>query len=180
MDKGKYDKKTIFLFITGFIALPLIIIFAFVSILNLAFSKGTPVTPEPDRPVCYPGQVSDQAAFDQRGVDIPNKPPAQNAQTSSINFVKTGHTLQGYIKSQKNQEEIVAFGIWKPTVYDAGDIINKTYTVQYGDTLWWIANAYYGNPYDYGKIIAANFYQIGFLPDGEHALIYPGQVLNLP
>jgi nucleoid-associated protein YgaU len=51
-----------------------------------------------------------------------------------------------------------------------------TYTVVTGDSLWKIANAFYGNPLQWRKIYAANVATIG--PDPN--LILPGQVLTIP
>lgn len=50
----------------------------------------------------------------------------------------------------------------------------KTYTVQSGDSLWKIAQQFYGNGAEYKKLAAAN-------PDIKNPnLIYPGQVLTIP
>ena len=182
MRDDKAEIKTAFLALLAFVFFPLIITIALASVLGLAFNASTPSNVPADEPVCYPSafDTPNKQEIDQRIIDLSKNPPAANAQVTSINFVNTGHTMQGYIKSQNNQKEIVAFGIWKPTEYDNGDIIKNNYTVQLGDTLWWIANAHYGNPYDWTKILNANYLKIGILPDGEHALIYPGQVLVLP
>lgn len=70
--------------------------------------------------------------------------------------------------------------MWVATNYKQGDIKGPTYTVRYGDTLWEIAEAVYGNGTMWTKILNANSSEIGFLPNGSQALIFPGQVLILP
>lgn len=92
----------------------------------------------------------------------------------------TGHSIEGYKKAQKITAEIVATGIWKATDYVVGDIIANSYTVQSGDTLWEIAEAYYGSGFEWKIILEANKSNIGFLPNGSQALIIPGQKLYLP
>lgn len=52
----------------------------------------------------------------------------------------------------------------------------KTYTVKKGDSLWRIAQNFYGKGSDYNKIYQANRGVIGSNPN----LIYPGQVLTIP
>jgi nucleoid-associated protein YgaU len=56
----------------------------------------------------------------------------------------------------------------------------KTHTVVKGDTLWDIAEMYYGNGFHWVEILKKNQEKIGFLPNGEQALIIPGQILWLP
>ncbi|MBN2015554.1 LysM peptidoglycan-binding domain-containing protein [Candidatus Dojkabacteria bacterium] len=70
--------------------------------------------------------------------------------------------------------------VWKANDYKPGDITGDTYTVVWGDTLWEIAEGRYGSGFQWGKIRDANLDQIGFLPNGSRALIFPGQVLSLP
>jgi len=69
---------------------------------------------------------------------------------------------------------------WAATDYTKGDINSGDYTVKCGDTLWEIAEAVYGNGYEWTKILDANSTNIDFLPSGEHALIYAGQTLTIP
>ncbi|MBN1162371.1 LysM peptidoglycan-binding domain-containing protein [Patescibacteria group bacterium] len=69
---------------------------------------------------------------------------------------------------------------WQATDYKEGDIAGKTYTVKAGDTLWEISEAVYGNGLDWVKILNANPDSVGYLPNGQQALIMPGQVLVLP
>jgi hypothetical protein len=69
---------------------------------------------------------------------------------------------------------------WVATDYKKGDIKGASYTVKSGDTLWEIAEGLYGNGAEWTKILAANKTAVGFLPNGQQALIRPGQVLVLP
>jgi len=69
---------------------------------------------------------------------------------------------------------------WKANQYNKGDIKTGDYTVKYGDTLWEIADAVYGDGTMWTKILAANSSSIGFLPNGQQSLIYSGQILNIP
>jgi len=91
----------------------------------------------------------------------------------------SGHSLAGYEKSVKNQETIEETQIWAPTDYSNEDIKGNYYTVQLGDTLWEIAEGYYGDGNMWTTILQKNSSKIGFLPSGEQALIEPGQLLEL-
>lgn len=51
----------------------------------------------------------------------------------------------------------------------------KTYTIKHGDTLWGIAEYYYGNGQQWGKIYEANKDTIK-----NPNLIYPGQTIRIP
>ena len=53
------------------------------------------------------------------------------------------------------------------------------YTVAAGDTLWDLANKYYGDPYQWFRIRDANKNKVGLLPNGR-PLISPGSVLTIP
>jgi nucleoid-associated protein YgaU len=70
--------------------------------------------------------------------------------------------------------------VWTANDYQQGDIKGNSYTVVSGDTLWEIAEAVYGNGSQWTRILDANANGIGFLPNGQQALIVPGQVLVLP
>jgi nucleoid-associated protein YgaU len=63
----------------------------------------------------------------------------------------------------------------------------RTYTVLGGDTLWAIAGQFYGNPYLYPQIYAANAAVIeqtaqahGFATSSAGHWIFPGEVLVIP
>jgi|GEM_PF-3755853 nucleoid-associated protein YgaU len=70
--------------------------------------------------------------------------------------------------------------VWTATDYHQGDIAKGDYTVTSGDTLWEIAEAVYGDGTQWVTILAANATSVGYLPNGQQALIFPGQVLVLP
>ena len=70
--------------------------------------------------------------------------------------------------------------VWMAIDYKAGDIQKGSYTVKSGDTLWEIAEAVYGTGAEWTQILSANAGSVGFLPNGQQALIVPGQVLTLP
>src|SRR4030066_837097 len=70
-------------------------------------------------------------------------------------------------------------GTWSANDYQKGEITGNSYIVKAGDTLWELAEAKYGNGYEWTKILEANTNQIGYLPGGEQALIVPGQSLVL-
>jgi len=71
-------------------------------------------------------------------------------------------------------------GAWTARDLTPNSISGESYTVQSGDTLWEIAEARYGNGFEWGKILEANKDNIGFLPNGSQALIVPSQPLVLP
>ncbi len=56
----------------------------------------------------------------------------------------------------------------------------QVYVVRSGDTLWDIAEEYYGSGYEWTRIRDANKDVIGYMPDGTQKLIVPGQELVLP
>lgn len=70
--------------------------------------------------------------------------------------------------------------VWQANDYKEGDIQGTSYTVVAGDTLWEIAEAVYGNGSDWTRLLGANSSSIGYLANGQQALIVPGQVLVLP
>jgi len=82
--------------------------------------------------------------------------------------------------SKLTVEKVVIPAEWVANDYKKGDIKGKTYTVVSGDTLWEIAEAVYGDGTQWVKILGANSDDVGFLPNGQQALIVPGQVLVLP
>lgn len=69
---------------------------------------------------------------------------------------------------------------WIANDYVKGDITEKPYTVKSGDTLWEIAEGVYGDGSLWVNILQANSGSVGFLPNGSQALIFPGQVLQIP
>jgi nucleoid-associated protein YgaU len=110
----------------------------------------------------------------------PQPAPAPSISSEAASTVNTGHSPSGYQKFTNNLKDIENTGVWKATQYSQGDIVSHTYVVQRGDTLWQIAKAYYGSGTQWKKILNANSNKIGFLKNGQQALIFPNQVLNLP
>ncbi len=82
-------------------------------------------------------------------------------------------------KSLQNQELMIQTGRWIATDYVEGDIQDSTYTVERGDTLWEIAEGFYGDGARWREILNLNIDQVGYLPNGQQAKIIPGQVLIL-
>lgn len=69
---------------------------------------------------------------------------------------------------------------WTANDYTQGDIESGSYTVKAGDTLWEIAEAVYGNGAEWTQILEANSSNVGYLANGQQALITTGQVLSIP
>lgn len=84
------------------------------------------------------------------------------------------------IKAEYTAKAIATTGDWRATDYVNGDLVKGQYTVKLGDTLWEISEAVYGNGNDWHKILNANKNTINKLPNGQQALIIPGQILELP
>jgi len=112
--------------------------------------------------------------IDEGGIQVDRREENTN------NEISSGHSTEGYQKSLDNQQRILDEKIWEATNYAINDIVSKSFTVQLGDTLWEIAEAYYGDGFKWTDILVNNSSTIGFLPDGEQALITPGQILLLP
>lgn len=89
-------------------------------------------------------------------------------------------TLGAKQKAAATAKRIQETGRWVATDYLPGDINAGNYEVQLGDTLWEISEAVYSRGTDWNIILEKNSEQIGFLPDGQQALIFPGQVLKIP
>ena len=165
-------KPDLIFFTIGFLVFPAIIIIAIYSIFNVKDDTQLSVSFPIDN---MSVSIQEVPSKDDQAPDIDPGP-----MSSSISTVRTGHSDSGYKKSIQNQESINSNGIWSATQYTQGDIIENTYIVQLGDTLWQIANAHYGNGAEWIKILDANKDLVGFLPSGEQALIFPGQMLTLP
>ena len=86
--------------------------------------------------------------------------------------------MTGEMEDEGETESV--FAQWVATDYQQGDISGSSYTVKSGDTLWEIAEARYGSGTEWTKILDANSSGIGYLPNGQQALIVPGQTLVLP
>jgi LysM repeat protein len=89
-------------------------------------------------------------------------------------------TDKAITKAAVTAAKIADTGRWTATNYEFGDITTGEYTVKLGDTLWEIAEAAYGTGYKWTLILEVNKANIGFLPNGSQALIWPGQKLILP
>jgi nucleoid-associated protein YgaU len=87
---------------------------------------------------------------------------------------------KGLEKANKNIEKMAETGKWRATDYSQGDINRGSYVVQKGDTLWEIAEAVYGSGFEWKKILDKNASKVGYLPNGSRALIFPGQILDIP
>lgn len=114
----------------------------------------------------------DQAKGDLNGdgaKDVKTQPQTDNKPNTTVTTPNTTVT-----------SSTGATGAWKANDYKQGDIKTGSYTVKSGDTLWELAEGAYGNGADWVKILNANKGSIGYLPNGEQALIKPGQVLVLP
>ncbi|KKT84109.1 MAG: hypothetical protein UW82_C0027G0006 [candidate division WWE3 bacterium GW2011_GWC2_44_9] len=69
---------------------------------------------------------------------------------------------------------------WVANDYKQGDISSGMYTVKSGDTLWEIAEGVYGDGTMWVQILDANASQVGYLSNGQQALIFPNQTLLIP
>lgn len=109
-----------------------------------------------------------------------------NAQKEDGDLNGVGASTKVLIDNENNEDSEVlgtggpVEGIWMARNYEAGDITGNSYVVKSGDTLWEIAEAKYGNGTDWVKILEANSSEIGYLLNGQQALIVPGQTLVLP
>lgn len=159
-----------FWFLFGFIIFPLTVIISAFLIFRVPVTQEEVLT---ENPVSTPTIVNVDGSINQLGEVSP-------PMSSSISVVRTGHSESGLKKSEENQERIQKSDVWQPTQYSKGDITRNIYIVQTGDTLWQIANAYYGDPFKWVNILEQNKDLIGYLPNGEQALILPGQILSLP
>lgn len=172
---SKKVRPDLIFFIIGFFIFPAVVIISIYTIFR--FNDDIPSF------VSYP-QNEDVIPSQHEGNNEENiseeRGEVNGGMTSSISTVRTGHSETGYLKSIENQDLITSTGNWIATEYSMGDIERSTYVVQLGDTLWQIAQAYYGNGSEWVKILNENSNSIGYLPDGEQALIVPGQILNLP
>lgn len=165
------DKIGIFFIIAGII----LIVFSF---LRFDPYSGNTLTPVVSFPVSVPvinvvtpvptGRITPEAVSTVR-----------DEAKESLSMPPFGVSYEGYLKSQENQNSIITSGNWEATDYSANDITGEKYTVQLGDTLWEISEAFYGTGFKWKEILNANLQKVGFLPNGEQALIYPGQILTL-
>ncbi len=114
------------------------------------------------------GDVNGEAATDDKSA---------GTDSNVENKVEAGTTVQNNTQTNTATN---TYSTWKANDYNKGDIKGSSYTVKSGDTLWEIAEAVYGNGAEWTKIVNANSSSVGFLPNGQHALIVSGQTLVLP
>jgi len=120
----------------------------------------------------------------------PNSQTTDNISVADLGEISVGISttktpLQNITEKPENkqidiQESPSTNEKWQATDYHLGDIVSGKYIVKRGDTLWEISEAVYGSGFKWKSILGANQDKVGFLPNGSQALIYPGQVLNIP
>lgn len=141
-------------------------------------------------------QISEDEIFDTlSGIEqvaeneIPMCPTPEEKISQTTNDGKPSISVEGLstvrasgsaeLKAEYTARAIEKTGKWQATDYQAGEIVTGNYTVKLGDTLWEIAEAVYGSGFKWQEILLANQNIIEFLPNGQQALIYPGQVLTI-
>ena len=131
-----------------------------------------------------PGEEITLEEFQEEGIE--ESEGEEGTETEGI--VAGEETVEGEIEGDKTAKEeaiggpepgVEVLGNWVANDFEANSVSGDSYTVQYGDTLWEIAEGRYGSGFEWGKILDANKDSIGFLANGSQALITPGQVLNL-
>lgn len=100
--------------------------------------------------------------------------PSQPTPTAPAATTDTSAPSESVAGSNKTA---ASTGTWVALSHDSGSISDSTYTVQFGDTLWEIAQGKYGTGFDWQQIAVAN--DVTYNDLGK-PLIYPGQVLKLP
>ena len=103
-----------------------------------------------------------------------NLPDTSSSSTQNLNDNNADTT------ATISNNKVVDVGTWVATDYKQGDISKGNYTVKSGDTLWEIAEAVYGDGTQWVNILNANSASVDYLPNGQQALIFPGQVLVIP
>ena len=111
------------------------------------------------------GDLNGEGAKDEKDQNDTSKSPATGATKEDTSKLESGDSQQA---------------MWTANDYSQGEIKSGSYTVKAGDTLWEIAEGVYGNGADWTKILEANKGSVGFLANGQQALIMTGQVLTLP
>jgi nucleoid-associated protein YgaU len=120
--------------------------------------------------------VNENVAFDNSIKDAQGDGNADISEGISTYRVKA-ETSSAIIKAANTKAQIEKTHKWRATDYEKGDIGIGEYEVKLGDTLWEIAEAVYGSGFEWKKILDTNSNEIGYLPNGSHALIVPGQIL---
>jgi len=100
--------------------------------------------------------------------------------TSSTSTENLGDNTNNQNSTITSGNKAVGVSTWVATDYKKGDISRGNYTVKSGDTLWEIADGVYGDGTQWVNILKANSNSVGYLSNGQQALIFPGQVLVIP
>ncbi len=122
-------------------------------------------------------EINEEAAiFEEGEINIPE--PEELA----VEGEEEGLIIREETEAGEGEEIMVpaVAGVWTARDLTPNSVVEDSYTVQSGDTLWEIAEARYGTGFDWGKILEANKDSVGFLPNGSQALIEVGQTLVLP
>lgn len=137
-----------------------------------------------DGTVTVMGEVMDEARRSRIG-EVLQGMEQVSAVDNQLNIASPGP--DALAKAESDSETVTVGGGSEPTTTDAEVTLDgpdvdgaaptdaQTYTVQSGDSLWKIAEQFYGKGAEYMKIFEANRDQLDN-PD----LIRPGQVLNIP
>ncbi len=126
-------------------------------------------------------EISDaqnEIVFQNEGVSTKGEETEGDLNGNGVSDKNLPPTVAGTISG--NGADALIRAEWVATDYREGDIRGATYTVKSGDTLWEIAEGAYGDGTQWTKILEANKSDVGFLVNGQQALIIPGQVLVLP
>ena len=118
-------------------------------------------------------QKEDTADDEKSGTEAEKDPSASSGQDGEIDEGLFIDKVKAQDQGQSGK------GKWVATNYAPGDITVNSWTVRSGDTLWEISEARYGSGVKWTSILNQNRSVIGRLPNGQQALIFPGQVLNL-
>ena len=129
-------------------------------------------------------QITKEAAFTIRDGNSEQEtyPDIMNEQENNPYIQKE---LESAMNSQARLENTTnstdgKYLVWTAIDYKQGDIGKGKHVVQEGDTLWEIAEAVYGDGSMWTNILAANADSVGFLANGQQALIYTGQTITIP
>jgi len=109
-----------------------------------------------------------------------NLPDTSSSSTQNLGDNNTDANKNDQNATITSGNKVAGVSTWVATDYKKGDISKGNYTVKSGDTLWEIAEAVYGNGTQWTNILNANSSNIGYLPSGQQALIFPGQILAIP
>lgn len=120
-------------------------------------------------------QNNKTALNSQEPIPAPTVSPSPTPTPTEVSQSQTSN--QAYPAVSQQQDSVGISAKWVANNYNKGDITTNSYTVVSGDTLWELAEGYYGNGNDWVKIAQAN--NVKNLPNG-HPLIIPGQVLTFP